>query len=209
MRSLESRTAMTAMKVDANGRVPFSGPSGRLAGWVMSVLNQPMNEVAFQLLQLCPHDAVLEIGFGPGRLIERLARDADVELVAGIDPSPAMLSQARHRNRYWIGRGRVRLLQGSVSRLPFEDCRFTKACAVNSYQFWPDPVEGLREVRRVLRLGGRLVLCLRIKDGGRLLSGLGFTDDQVEGVRDQVLAAGFREACVERRPGAAAVVARR
>jgi SAM-dependent methyltransferase len=198
------------MRVDANGRRgSFSGLGGRLAGWMMSVLNQPMNEIAFELLELCPHDAVLEIGFGPGRLIERLARDGDVELVAGVDPSPAMVSQARRRNRRWIGRGRVRLLQGSVSRLPFEDCCFTKACAVNSYQFWSDPVADLREVRRVLRLGGRLVLCLRTKDGGRLLSGLGFTDDQVETVRDQVLTAGFREACVERRPGTAAVVARR
>ena len=50
------------------------------------------------------------------------------------------------------------LQRGSVERLPFEDCAFDKALAVNSMQVWPNAIAGLREIRRVLRPGGCVVL---------------------------------------------------
>jgi len=183
---------------------------GRLAGLIPAAGDEAMNELAAELMDPRPHDAVLEIGFGPGRLIERLARAGDADLVVGVDPSPARLGQATRRNRTWIARGRVRLVQAGVSRLPFPDCAFTKVCAVNSFPFWPNPPEDLREVRRVLRLGGRLVLCLRTADPRRrLLLGWGVTEAEVERARDLLAEAGFREVCTERRPAGAALVARR
>ncbi len=185
------------------------GLRARLVGLIMAD-DEAMNELAAELMDPRPHDAVLEIGFGPGRLIERLARAGDAELVAGVDPSPAMLGQATRRNRRWIARGRVRLVQSGVSRLPFPDCSFTKACAVNSFPFWPNPPDDLREVRRVLRLGGRLVLCLRTRDlRRRLLPGSGVTEAEVEEVRCLLTTAGFREVRTERRSVGAALIARR
>jgi ubiquinone/menaquinone biosynthesis C-methylase UbiE len=186
------------------------GLRGRLAGLVLATADEAMNELAAELVDPRPHDAVLEIGFGPGRLIERLARAGDAELVAGVDPSPAMLGQATRRNRHWIARGRVRLLQAGVSCLPFPDGAFTRACAVNTLPSWPSSLQELREVRRVLRLGGRLVLCLRVRDPRRrLLAVPGVTEAQVEEVQCLLAEAGFRDLCIERRPAGMALIAHR
>jgi ubiquinone/menaquinone biosynthesis C-methylase UbiE len=50
------------------------------------------------------------------------------------------------------------LYHGSVERLPFDDNNFDKALATNSMQVWPDAVVGLREMRRVVKPGGRIAI---------------------------------------------------
>lgn len=142
-------------------REQFARPTGfwgQIAGYLMALTNQPVNRLVCQFLDVQPHDRVLEIGFGPGRLIELLAPLVPQGLVAGVDPSEVMVRQATRRNAAWIRAGRVALLHGTVSALPWRDREFSKACAVNSFYFWPRPLEDLREVRRVLQDGGRLVL---------------------------------------------------
>src|SRR5262249_13494696 len=110
------------------------------------------------LLEVGPKDSVLEVGFGPGVVIQRLSNLASAGHIAGADPSREMLEQARARNATAIQHGRVDLRRGSAENLPFDDNSFDKALAINSIQVWPDAVAGLREVRRVLRPGGRVAL---------------------------------------------------
>ena len=69
-----------------------------------------------------------------------------------------MLRQARARKANGTKSGRVDLRLGSVERLPFDDDAFDKALAINSMQVWPDPVAGLREIRRVMKTDGRIAL---------------------------------------------------
>jgi ubiquinone/menaquinone biosynthesis C-methylase UbiE len=89
------------------------------------------------LLEVRPNDKVLEVGFGPGVVIQRLARLAYAGHVAGIDRSREMVGQARTRNATAVQEGRVELRHGSVESLPFDDNRFDKALAINSMQYWP------------------------------------------------------------------------
>jgi ubiquinone/menaquinone biosynthesis C-methylase UbiE len=110
------------------------------------------------LLEIAPGDGVLEVGFGPGVIIQCLSELATAGHVAGIDPSREMVAQARARNVAAIRSGRVDLCQGSVESLPFDDDRFDKAPALNSMQVWPDAVVGLREMRRVMKPGGRIAI---------------------------------------------------
>jgi ubiquinone/menaquinone biosynthesis C-methylase UbiE len=180
----------------------------------MALGNEPLNRLAAELLDVQPADRVLEIGFGPGKLIQRLARRATQGLVAGIDLSAVMVRQATRRNRPFIRQGHVALYQGAVSHLPFPDQQFTKACAVNSFQFWPRPEDDLREVRRVLRDGGLLLLCLRQHDPtARIQLVPGFTVQEIAAIQELVRRAGFRDVQVqERRAGrqrVAVVTARR
>jgi ubiquinone/menaquinone biosynthesis C-methylase UbiE len=67
-----------------------------------------------------------------------------------------MLNMARDRNRREIEAGRIELHQGDAANLPFDDAVFDVAYTINSLHLWPDPVAGLREVRRTLRRGGRI-----------------------------------------------------
>lgn len=100
----------------------------------------------------------MEVGFGPGVVIERLASLAAQGHVAGIDPSREMVAQARARNAGAIEDNRVDLRRGAVERLPFDDDSFDKALAINSMQVWPNAMAGLHEIWRVVKPGGRIAL---------------------------------------------------
>jgi len=106
------------------------------------------------LLEIGSCDSVLEVGFGPGVIIQRLSKLAAAGHIAGIDPSQEMVAQARARNATAIKNGRVDLRRGSVEHLPFDDNAFDKAPAINSMQVWPDSAAGLREMRRVIKPSG-------------------------------------------------------
>ncbi len=161
------------------------GVLGRLGGVIMARMNDDCGAWVTDLLEIGPTDSVLEVGFGPGAVIQRLAQQASAGHVAGVDPSREMVEQARARNAADIQSGHVDLRQGSVERLPFADGSFDKALAINSMQVWPDAVAGLREMRRVMKPGGRIAL--------------GFTPysgQPNEGLAEALMAAGFTGAHV-------------
>lgn len=118
------------------------------------------NQWAVSQLGVMPGDRILEIGFGPGVAVRLLAERVASGFVAGVDPSPVMVRQGRSRNANLIRAGRVDLREGSVSALPFPDSRFDKVLSVNNIMLWPDLPANLREVFRVLKPGGLLVIAL-------------------------------------------------
>ena len=140
-----------------------TGLLGRLIGHVMERETAATNDAALALLDLEAGDRVLEVGFGHGRTIERAAAVLDHGVVAGIDPSEEMIRMATRRCRRLIDTGRVRLARGDSLHLPYPDQCFGKAYTIHTIYFWADPERHLRELRRVLRVGGRLVLGFRPK----------------------------------------------
>lgn len=134
---------------------------GRLVGMILALKNRARNAWTISMLDIQPNDQVLEIGFGPGQAIQEVAKLTTNGFVAGIDLSDVMVAQASKRNVTAIRSGRVRLQQGAEAPLPFEDNKFNKVFAVNSMQFWSNPIGGLEEVRRVLKPGGRVVITIQ------------------------------------------------
>ena len=163
-----------------------AGMLGRMGGMIMARTNRTCAAWVTTLLYIQPNDNVLEVGFGPGVGIELLAGSATVGYVAGVDVSPIMLEQARARNANGIKSGRIDLRCASVDQLPFEDNTFDKALAINSMQVWPDAMNGLREIRRVMKPGGTIALGFtpysgRSKDGlSELLAEAGFINPDVK-----------------------------
>jgi ubiquinone/menaquinone biosynthesis C-methylase UbiE len=137
------------------------GLLGRFVGMILALKNRERNAWTISMLDIQPSDQVLEIGFGPGQAIQEVAKLTPNGFVAGIDLSDTMVMQASKRNSAAIRSGRVLLQQGSESPLPFEDNKFNKVFAVNSMQFWSNPIAGLQEVRRVLKPGGRVVITIQ------------------------------------------------
>lgn len=134
---------------------------GRFVGMILALKNRERNAWTISLLDIQPADQVLEIGFGPGQAIEEVAKLTPNGFVAGIDLSVTMVTQASKRNAALIRAGHVRLEQGAESPLPYEDNKFNKVFAVNSIQFWSNPLAGLQEVKRVLKPGGRIVVTIQ------------------------------------------------
>jgi ubiquinone/menaquinone biosynthesis C-methylase UbiE len=135
------------------------GILGRLGGQLMS-LDRGLPAWVLDLLEVDPSEAVLEVGSGPGVGLELAAARAYAGRVVGVDPSVTMLEMAQRRNRAQIEAGRVELRLGAADQLPFDDASFDKAMTMNSLHLWPDPVAGLKEVRRTLRRGGRIAVAI-------------------------------------------------
>lgn len=138
-----------------------SGLLGRFIGHVMARETATANEAAVELLELKPTDRVLEVGFGHGATIARLAAAVSGGFVAGVDPSAEMCRMAARRNRRAVAGGRVELRQASAEAIPYPGGTFDKVLAVHTVYFWPDLGRPLREIARVLKPGGRLVLARR------------------------------------------------
>jgi ubiquinone/menaquinone biosynthesis C-methylase UbiE len=98
--------------------------------------------------------SVLDGGMGPGRLCMELERCG--WQAYGIDLSEEMVELARRR----LPHARERLLQGSVEALPFEDDRFDAVVAMGVLEYVDDVPAVLRELERVLRPGGRIVVSI-------------------------------------------------
>jgi len=122
------------------------------------------NDAALTALAVRADDRVLEIGFGHGRTLERLARATPSGFVAGLDHSPEMYEMARRRCAPLVDGGRLELRVGDSRALPYPDGHFDKVLAVHTLYFWDDPTAHLRELRRVLQTNGVCVLGFRPKE---------------------------------------------
>jgi ubiquinone/menaquinone biosynthesis C-methylase UbiE len=138
---------------DSGWRSQFGRPRGWrgwVAGQLMAIQNKERSLWVLSLLKLHPEDHVLEIGFGSGMDIRRVAGRVPKGFVAGIDPSEVMLRQAMRRNKEAIRAGRVELRQGTASLLPYPTDSFNAVFAINVAQHWDSTLDAAEEVRRVL-----------------------------------------------------------
>jgi len=130
----------------------------------MARQHRPENAWTVSLLDAQPADQILEVGFGPGIAIEMLAHVITQGRIIGVDASVAMVATASGRNCAALRAGRVELRQGEAANLRFSDATFDKAYSIHSIYFWPNVMNGLREIRRVLKPGGRLVITILPKE---------------------------------------------
>jgi arsenite methyltransferase len=107
-------------------------------------------------LALARGESVLDAGCGTGLLIEQQALAVGAEGRAeGIDFSDDMLERARDR---CADLEQVRLRQGSVEKLPFEDAQFDALSSTQCLLYVADLDSALREFHRVLKPGGRIAI---------------------------------------------------
>ena len=79
-------------------------------------------------------------------------------MVYGLDYSKVACEKSRLLNEDAICEGRCEIIQGSVSDMPFDGDTFDIVTGFETVYFWPDFVNDLKEVRRILKDGGKLFI---------------------------------------------------
>lgn len=146
-------------------------PQGETGGLMLARMNDShaaVTEWGLSHVSPAPDAAVLDIGCGGGATLRRLAARAPQGHVTGLDYSEVSVDYSRRFNAEVIAAGRMEVVQGSVEALPFEDGCFDLITTVESFYFWPQPQENLREVHRVLKAGGTFLLIADIHEDGTL-----------------------------------------
>ncbi len=181
-----------------------AGFPGKMSLLLMNRRHSSVTDWGLGHVQIEPAFTILDVGCGGGRTIDKLAARASAGRVCGVDISDQSVVLSRKTNARWIEAGRVDIQQASVSRLPFSDGTFDLVTAVETHYYWPDTVVDLREILRVLKPGGRVVIIAETYKGRSLdvvyrpaMKLLGATYLTPDEHRDVLSAAGFAEVMVD------------
>lgn len=120
-----------------------------------------------ELWSLVRGPRILEIGVGTGKNMPFYPADAEI---TAIDLTPAMLERARRRAAA-LGRA-VELRLGDVQALDLPEQHFDTAVATFVFCSVPDPALGLRELGRVVKPGGRILLLEHVRSDRPVLGAL-------------------------------------
>lgn len=136
-------------------------PSGKFGIFFARIMNTGHSQLTrwgLSHVNIKKTDTILDVGCGGGKTVNLLAGMATEGKVYGIDYSETSVAVATGVNKQYINTGKVGILHASVQSLPFPDNMFDLVTAIESYFFWPDLINNLSEIRRVLKTGGSLLL---------------------------------------------------
>jgi ubiquinone/menaquinone biosynthesis C-methylase UbiE len=147
-----------------------SGWLGRVNLWSMNRRHSKVTAWGLKHVSIRNQDTILDVGCGGGRTVARLAAMATEGKTYGIDYSEESVAASRRTNRKQIAAGRVEILSGSVSHLPLADRTFDLVTAVETHYYWPDFNADMREILRVLKPGGALIIIAEAYKGRQIRS---------------------------------------
>lgn len=147
-----------------------TGLLGRFVLWNMNARHSKVTDWGLSHISIDEHNTILDVGCGGGRTVSKLAAIAAQGRVYGVDPSSESVAFASRINKQWIDAGRVEIREASVSQLPFPENVFDLATAVETHFWWPDLPSDMREVLRVLKPGGALIIVAEVYKGANTVT---------------------------------------
>jgi SAM-dependent methyltransferase len=135
-----------------------TGASGRTVAANMNKGHWDLTTWGLKHINIKPDAVVLDVGCGGGRTISRLARRAGQGKVYGLDQSADMVDYSKQINKTLIAKKRVEIIQGSVEKTGFKDEFFDLVTAIETYYFWPNLADAFKEIKRILKKGGHLLI---------------------------------------------------
>jgi SAM-dependent methyltransferase len=154
------KLSLTPEQQAAQLRKPSGEDSIAIAAY-MAELNMELYNAVFEKLPLQAKMRVLELGPGEAPLAGRILRAAADIHYTGLDYSPEMIKMAQAK---WPHLDGFSIHEGQFSNMPFADDTFDLVFGINVVYFWDNPESELREIKRVMKSGAKLVLGYRPKN---------------------------------------------
>lgn len=135
-------------------------PRGIFGRYMVNRMNRGRHAVladwALKDFEINKGSSALDIGCGGGANVARLLERC--ERACGVDYSPVAVAKSAMLNAQAIRDRRCEVVEGNAAALPFDDESFDVVTAFETIYFWPDIVTCYRQVRRVLKDGGRFMI---------------------------------------------------
>ena len=165
---------------------------GRVMLRFMNFGHTPLTNWGLSLVEIHDGWTMLDIGCGGGATLKRLLKRSKGAQVYGIDISEESVAKARKVNANVLDR-QVFVTQGSAEKLPYEDNKFDLVTAVETVNFWPDLPNCLKEVRRVVKPGGRFAIMVEVLESDSVWTDVvdGMTAYSPEQLKEMLEGAGF------------------
>lgn len=171
------------------------GDTGKEVGVQMNKSNKHICLNTYKVLDPKAGSNILEIGMGNGFFVKDLLMMAESMHYTGVDFSSLMVEEASDLNKEFIDKGTVQFNSASIENLPFPDNSFDYITTTNTIYFWPQPVGNMKELFRVLKPHGKVLIAYRSKNCMNKieLTKFGFTIYESEDVENLMVEAGFDE----------------
>lgn len=157
-----SDTKLTPKELAKHLRQP-EGETGRQVGLEMNKGNKHICLNSYKTIKPQKGNHILEIGMGNGFFIKDLFNMADNLTYTGVDFSSVMVKEAKLLNKELMEIKGVYFEEASIESLPFNDNSFDTITTTNTLYFWPQPSENIKELLRVLKPNGKLLIAYRSK----------------------------------------------
>ena len=122
-------------------------PEGKFGKWVVSAMNKGHAPLCLWAFEVCP--------LSDGESVPN-------SRVEGIDYSEESVACSRQTTGAYADR--CGIVCGDAMQLPYPDETFDRAVSFESIYFWPDPLQGLKEMFRILKVGGKVMLASEMTD---------------------------------------------
>ena len=198
MAGFNKENKLTTKELAGQLRKP-DGDLGKDVGLQMNKGNKYICLNSYKVLNPKNEDCILEIGMGNGFFVKDLLAISSNLKYVGVDFSETMIQEANLINKTFINTGVVKFQQASIEELPFEDNTFDCITTTNTLYFWPQPEENIKELLRVLKPEGKLLVAYRLKElmDKIELSQYGFEKYDIDNVENLFEKSGFKTITTE------------
>ncbi len=143
------------------------GYKGRIVAASMNTRHDALTNWGLKKVEIEPQFVILDVGCGGGETINKLANLAFQGKVYGIDLSSDMVKYSKQKNSGLIAKKQVSIVKSPVDKLNFPKDFFDLITAIETYYFWPNLTDAFREINRVLKPNGKLILINEMIKNGK------------------------------------------
>ncbi|TCL61242.1 methyltransferase family protein [Kineothrix alysoides] len=149
-------------RIIQNTRKP-EGIFGRMILKGMNTGHEKLAAWGLSHLALRTGSHILDVGCGGGANIAKMLKDVPESIVDGLDYSAESIAFSQKTNAAHLGK-RCEIHQGDAADLPYPAQTLDYVTAFETIYFWPDLDAAFKEIRRVLKAGGELLICCEADD---------------------------------------------